>query len=72
MKLEALVGEMAKATPLPVEVMPDPTLARPADPSTVYGSPDRLREAIGWAPEIPLSRTVADLLEWWRAELAAA
>lgn len=72
LKLEALVEEMAKATPLSIEVKPDSTLARPADPSIVYGSPDRLRAAIGWTPEIPLSRTVADLLEWWRAELAAA
>jgi GDP-4-dehydro-6-deoxy-D-mannose reductase len=72
LKLEALVEEMAKATPLSVEVKPEPSLARPADPSTVLGSPDRLREAIDWVPEIPLSRTVADLLEWWRAELTAA
>ena len=47
-----------------------PLAGRPVDPSAVYGNPARLREAIGWAPEIPLSRTVADLLDWWRAELA--
>src|SRR5207245_5395247 len=72
LKLEALVEEMAKATPLPVEVKPDPSLARPVDPSVVYGDPARLSEATGWAPEIPLSQSVADLLDWWRAELAAA
>jgi GDP-4-dehydro-6-deoxy-D-mannose reductase len=72
LKLEALVEEMAKATPLPLEVVPDPSLTRPADPSVVYGNPARLREAIGWAPEIPLSQSVADLLDWWRAELATA
>jgi GDP-4-dehydro-6-deoxy-D-mannose reductase len=71
LKLEELVEEMAKATPLPLRVKPNPDLRRPADPSIVYGSPDRLREAIGWEPRIPLSQTVADLLEWWRAELAA-
>lgn len=71
-KLEDLIAAMAEATPIAVEIVPDPSLARPADPSTVYGDPTRLREATGWAPEIPLSRTVADLLDWWRAELAAA
>jgi GDP-4-dehydro-6-deoxy-D-mannose reductase len=45
---------------------------RPVDPGVVYGSPERLHEALGWVPEIPLSQTVADLLDWWRAELAAA
>ncbi len=71
LRLEALVEEMAKATPLSVEIRPDPSLSRPVDPTVVYGSPARLHEAIGWAPEIPLSRTVADLLDWWRAELGA-
>jgi GDP-4-dehydro-6-deoxy-D-mannose reductase len=71
-KLEDLVTEMAKATPLLVEIVPDPSLARAADPSTVYGDPARLREATGWEPRIPLARTVADLLDWWRAELGGA
>jgi GDP-4-dehydro-6-deoxy-D-mannose reductase len=72
LKLEALVEEMEKATPLPLVVKPDPALMRPVDPGVVYGSPERLHEALGWVPEIPLSQTVADLLDWWRAELAAA
>ncbi len=38
------------------ESCPTRPLARPADPSIVYGSPDRLREAIGWQPRIPLRR----------------
>lgn len=72
LKLEALIAEMAKATPLALPVRRDPSLRRPADPSVVYGSPERLRDATGWEPRIPLSRTVADLLDWWRTELAAA
>jgi GDP-4-dehydro-6-deoxy-D-mannose reductase len=71
-KLEDLVAAMAEATPLSVEIVPDSSLVRPADPSTVYGDPARLRKATGWEPRIPLARTVADLLDWWRAELAAA
>ena len=72
LELKVLIEEMAQATPLRVGVAPDPSLARPVDPAVVYGSPERLREAIGWAPQIPLSQTLADLLDWWRAELAAA
>ena len=29
-------------------------------------SPDRLTEATGWQPEIPLDQTVRDTLDWWR------
>jgi GDP-4-dehydro-6-deoxy-D-mannose reductase len=71
-KLKELVAAMAEATSLPVEIVPDSSLTRPADPSTVYGDPARLREATGWAPRIPLAQTVADLLDWWRAELSGA
>jgi GDP-4-dehydro-6-deoxy-D-mannose reductase len=72
LKLEDLVKEMARATPLPLRVRSDASLQRPVDPSVVYGDPRRLHEAIGYSPQIPLSQTVADLLDWWRAELAAA
>jgi len=72
LKLRDLAAEMAKSTPLAVMTRADPSLARPADLVTTYGSPERLREAIGWTPEIPLAQTVADLLDWWRSELAAA
>ena len=30
------------------------------------GSRDRIEAAIGWRPEIPLERTLLDLLEYWR------
>ncbi len=63
---------MGRATALPLRVVSDPSLRRPVDPTVVYGDPGRLREAIGWQPRVPLSQTAADLLDWWRAELAAA
>jgi len=72
LKLGDLIGEMGRETPLPLRVVSDPSLRRPVDPAVVYGDPRRLREATGWEPRIPLSQTLADLLEWWRAELAAA
>ena len=70
LKLEALVEEMAKATPLPLRVN-RPLPARPVDPSVVYGDPPASARRSAGAAD-PLSQTVADLLDWWRAELAAA
>jgi GDP-4-dehydro-6-deoxy-D-mannose reductase len=72
LKLEELIAELARATPLSLSVRQDPSLERPVDPSIVYGSAQRLREATGWTPRIPLVETVADLLGWWRSRLAAA
>jgi GDP-4-dehydro-6-deoxy-D-mannose reductase len=38
----------------------------------VRGDPGRLRAATGWEPEIPLERTLADTVAWWRERLRAA
>ena len=37
----------------------------------VRGDPARLRAATGWEPEIPLERTLADTVAWWREQLRA-
>jgi len=49
-----------------VAIHPDPERMRPADIPLLLGDPRRFHEATGWAPEIPLERTLADLLDWWR------
>ena len=30
------------------------------------GNPTRLHDELGWTPEIPIERTLDDLLEYWR------
>jgi GDP-4-dehydro-6-deoxy-D-mannose reductase len=35
---------------------------RPVDVPRLIGDPSRLRAATGWAPVIPLERTLADVL----------
>ena len=63
---------LAAMTPLEAAARAAPDLARPSDPPLLLGDPSRLREAIGFVPEIPLERSLADLLEWWRRRLASA
>jgi GDP-4-dehydro-6-deoxy-D-mannose reductase len=50
----------------PVTVKIDPARYRPNDNPILLGDPSRLRDELGWTPEIPLERTVDDLLEYWR------
>ncbi len=68
-KIESLIDHMRSATRLEVRTAPDPELTRRVDQPLVYGSAGQLAVAIGWQPRIPLNRSVADLLDWWRAEL---
>lgn len=49
-----------------VEVKVDPGRYRPNDTPLLLGDPARLRDELGWAPEIPIDRTLDDLLEYWR------
>jgi len=48
---------------VPVEVEQDPSRLRPLDIPVLCGDSSLLREATGWAPEIPLEQTLADALE---------
>lgn len=61
--LEGLVSQAR----VPVEVCQDPALFRPHDAPLVLGDHARLTGEVGWRPEIPLDRTLGDLLAYWRA-----
>jgi GDP-4-dehydro-6-deoxy-D-mannose reductase len=55
-----------------VEVRTDPARMRPSDHPVVLGSHDRLTHDTGWTPAIPIERTLADILDDWRANASAA
>lgn len=65
--LERLV-ELARC---PIEVVPDPALARPVDVPVLLGDPTRLTELTGWSPVTGIDQTLADVLEHWRSEVKA-
>jgi GDP-4-dehydro-6-deoxy-D-mannose reductase len=52
----------------PVTVKIDPARYRPNDNPILLGDPSRLRDELGWTPQIPIERTVDDLLEYWRGK----
>lgn len=66
--LEMLVG-LAR---VPLTVTSDTLLRRSGEPDTRVGDPTRFRRATGWAPRIPLRRTLAEILDFERASVAKA
>jgi GDP-4-dehydro-6-deoxy-D-mannose reductase len=56
----------------PIRLEPDPALLRPIDLPVLRGDAGRLRGATGWAPEIPLEQTLADLLDDMRRRVREA
>ncbi len=63
--LESLVG-LAKR---PIEYRQDPARLRKTDIPYLAGDGTKLRRETNWTPEIPFSRTLSDLLEFWREHL---
>jgi GDP-4-dehydro-6-deoxy-D-mannose reductase len=53
---------------VPVTVKVDPARLRPNDTPLLLGDPSRLRDELGWEPQIPIEQTINDLLEYWRAQ----
>jgi GDP-4-dehydro-6-deoxy-D-mannose reductase len=54
------------------EVRPDPNRIRPGELAVQIGSAAKAERETGWRPEIPLEKSVDDLLEHWRDRLGVA
>ena len=52
-----------------VRIRVDPARLRPNDVPRLTGDPARIGAELGWRPEIPLERTLDDVLEYWRSEV---
>lgn len=68
---ELLDGLLAHST-VNVDVRVDPSRLRPVDQPLLVGRLDRIRRETGWKPEIDWTRTLADLLQDWRARIVSA
>jgi GDP-4-dehydro-6-deoxy-D-mannose reductase len=55
-----------------VRLEADPARMRPSDTSIVLGDRTRVGAEAGWVPTIPIERTLADLLAYWRDAVARA
>jgi GDP-4-dehydro-6-deoxy-D-mannose reductase len=71
-RIRDLLDILLSLARVPVRVETDPARLRPSDNPVVLGSHDRLTAETGWTPEIPIERTLADLLDDWRRRAGAA
>ncbi|TAN40168.1 MAG: SDR family oxidoreductase [Nitrospirae bacterium] len=53
-----------------LEVRVDPELLRPSDVTLQIPSTEKFQKETGWKPEIPLEKTLLDILDYWREELS--
>jgi GDP-4-dehydro-6-deoxy-D-mannose reductase len=55
-----------------LDVAEEPARLRPSDSPVIAGDRTRIGAETGWLPEIPIDRTLGDLLDYWRHETAGA
>ena len=67
--MRTLVATFAARANRAVTVVQDPALLRPTDAPLLVGDHSRLTTDTGWTPEIPLEKTVDDLLDYWRGRV---
>lgn len=68
--VQRLADRLLALAERPMRLVIDQDRYRPVDVPAVVGDSSRLRAATGWEPEIPLDRTLADLLGYWRDRVA--
>jgi GDP-4-dehydro-6-deoxy-D-mannose reductase len=61
--IKAMYGGQAN-----VNVETDPAKIRPNDPPEIYGDNSRLKNTIGWEPQIPFEQTVTDFMDWFKKQ----
>ncbi len=67
--VQDLAEEMLAMAKHPMRFEADPALLRPVDVPVLRGDHTKLSDETGWEPKIPLSQTLTDLLDDWRARL---
>jgi len=70
-QMRDVVGLVQKHALVPVEVETDPALLRPSDEPVIFGDSSKLIAATGWSQQVPLERTIVDMLTYWRARFPA-
>jgi GDP-4-dehydro-6-deoxy-D-mannose reductase len=63
--IRGIAEQLVALARVPIQIVPDHARFRPTDEPEIRGDISRLK-ALGYAPSYPLSRTVADVLEFWR------
>ncbi len=64
-----LLDELTHLSTVRVSVIVDHERLRPRDVPVLQGDATRIRSELGWTPRTPVEQTLADTLEWWRAEI---
>jgi GDP-4-dehydro-6-deoxy-D-mannose reductase len=64
--IKDLLNELLSMTEEKITVSQDPNRMRPSDVPVLIGDISRIKEHVGWEPEISMDKTLRDVLDYWR------
>lgn len=64
-KMKDIVDKLIQLSGKNIKPVVDEKLLRPLDDPIFVGDNSKMR-ALGWVPEIPIEKTLGDMLEWWK------
>jgi len=65
-KMSEVLDMLLSFSTTPIKVEVDPSLLRPTDNPNLICDNMKISGLTGWQPEIPLEKTLQDILEYWR------
>ncbi|MFH1298125.1 MAG: GDP-mannose 4,6-dehydratase [Bacteroidota bacterium] len=63
--LRDIIEQMASILGMEVLTETDQRLSRPNDNKVIIGSNEKIKRDIGWAPQVPLRRSLKDVINFW-------
>ncbi len=66
---QELVEAIRPLIKVPFTLEQDPALLRTCDELVIAGDTTKFQRCSGWKPEIGLTQTITDMIEWWRNHL---
>ena len=67
--IQSALDELLSLSELDVQVQIDPDRMRPSDVAEIRGSHDSFTAKTGWKPEKTFEQLLAELLDYWRAQV---
>lgn len=64
--LKDIIEQLASTLGMEVRTEMDERLIRPNDNKVIVGSNEKIKRDIGWTPEIPLQRSLEDVIHFWK------
>jgi GDP-4-dehydro-6-deoxy-D-mannose reductase len=71
LSIRALLDMLLAMSRAAIDVEIDPALYRPTENLRQCADSSKFRSATGWAPRIPIERTLRDILVYWRREMGS-